>query len=102
MSILSKYYGGTLLLSTSGSYASPLTITSTGRVVAGHGSGVEGVAGVSLTLINQGTVIASNDGVYFGTSGIVTNSGLIAGGIYSYGIQLKAGGTITNTGLITG
>jgi hypothetical protein len=69
-----------ITLSTSGNYASPLTITSTGAVDASSGDAIYGDSTQPWTVANYGTVTA--------TAGI--------------GINLAAGGTIVDSGTISG
>ena len=100
-------------------YASPLTITSTGAVSAGAGDragdGIDGgIAGYG-SIDNAGVIsggLASAERPYLGGAGIslsdggrITNTGAIAGGIGlngGYGIVMSAGGGIANNGAITG
>src|SRR5581483_6741366 len=67
-------------LSTSGSYASPLTITSAGAVETGSGNAIYGPGGQPWTIINEG---------------------LISAGVTAYrAITLKDGGVILNAGTV--
>ena len=113
-----------------GSYASPLTITSTGAVynnTIGFGNAVYGNT-TGDTVVNQGQITkrgASADAVHLQASlGSVVNSGTITGGRagvwlerggnisvtsagtiygrYAYGVQTKQSTTVSNDGTIVG
>jgi fibronectin-binding autotransporter adhesin len=109
-------------VSTYPTYASPLTILSTGTVaLSGTGNAVYGPGSSAWTVVNQGGVsVAGTTGIgidlmlggYVGNSGVisaptgvaitgavgtVTNSGTIqATGTSSYGVSLSSGGNVTN------
>jgi len=93
-------------------FASPLTITSTGAIYAGRGNGIDGGVTGHGSIDNAGK-IGGGYGSYNGAAGIllsvggsITNSGAITGGGDGYagaaGIVLLAGGGIANSGAITG
>ncbi|MFI4948480.1 MAG: hypothetical protein ACHQC9_06745, partial [Alphaproteobacteria bacterium] len=94
-----------ITLSNSGTYASPLTITSTGYIDnTGTGSGIYGPNNSAWTVVNQGTVTATaGDGVDLALGGSVDNAGT-GGLIQGYGgIVIKgAAGTVTNSATIIG
>ena len=79
-----------------------LSITTTGYV---EGGGVSGGALVAYTIVNQGRINGSQDGVLLGDGGSVTNgsnadtTASIAGG--SEGLKLVGLGTVVNFGTIT-
>jgi hypothetical protein len=84
----------------SGSYLSPLTVTTGGAITVAIGYGI--TSNSYGTLINDGTIISGNTraiGLYNG--GSVTNSGVILGstdGIHAFGGAL----TLANSGSIAG
>jgi hypothetical protein len=98
-----------------GTYQSPFTITDTGAIIAGSGTGgvFGSVTSGSLSLLNDGLIQGGSGSNYGGygvdlTSGILTNSGTITGGNAAssygaggYGVELTSG-TLTNSGIITG
>jgi len=115
-----------ITLGTSGSYASPLTITSTGAVEASSTTAIYGPSTQAWAIVNEGTILGTGTlqphgvellaggrvdntatsgliGGYFGVEitgspGIVTNAGTITGtGEAVGGIQLLAGGSVANT-----
>ena len=99
---LSSYVGSGIVLTNSGAYQSPFTITANGTVSASGGTGVySNVAAPSL--LNQGLVTAASGiGVEFMFGGAVTNSGAasIAGWT---GVELQGtGATLLNAGTVTG
>jgi hypothetical protein len=104
-----------------GTYATGLTVTSTGTVKPAAGYGIVDVGYLgSSTITNAGTIIgsdaikvlgtlsAANTGTIDGSTtgiflglGSVTNSGTITGQA-KYGVQLAKSGYIANSGLISG
>ena len=89
-----------ITLSTSGNYASPLTITATGAVEAASGNAIYGPASQAWTVQNQGTITAPSYGVDLLLGGYVGNSasGLIKA---SMGVHIQgATGTVSNSGTI--
>src|SRR5580693_6167870 len=78
-----------------GTADNPLYITSTGTVTStGSADGVDGGAGTTWTISNAGVVSASSgNGVLLAGSGIVGNTGSIAG---NDAVVLQAGGSVTN------
>ena len=106
-----------------GTYTSPLTITSTGAVEATSNDAIHGDSSAAWTIVNFGTVettgtggdgidlraggsvtntgaglIKGSRGVFIvGAAGTVTNAGTILG-TSGYGLQLFAGGSVDNTG----
>jgi hypothetical protein len=121
MSAIDNTVTSGITLATSGTYASPLTITSMGYVdntgtgdaiygpntqawtVVNYGrvasTGTAGRYGVSLgdggAVSNSGTIIALQAGIFVGSApGTITNSGTISGS--NYGVKLTAGGVVTN------
>jgi hypothetical protein len=100
MSTISTTITHNITFGTSGAYTSPLSITSTGAVLAST-SGNEAVydAGIGV-LTNQGSIVGSNGrlGVELPSGGSVTNSGVISG-VYT-GILLGAAASVTNSGTI--
>jgi len=120
-----------VVLSNSGSYTSPLTITGSGAVETSSGNAIYGFGYQAWTVANYGTVMATGslnsvgDGILLRGGGSLDNAGLIAGGggVYitgstgtasnsgtingtasrGWGIQFYAGGSIANNaGLIEG
>jgi len=95
-----------ITLGTSGTYASPLTITATGAVTAGTTIAVIGTypSAAPWTVANYGAV-QGYGGIDIG-KGTVTNAGTIVGaGGNAFGIDADPLGTVFNTGslsLITG
>ena len=117
--------GVTLGTITSGStYASPLTITSTGGVEVASGTAIYGDSSTAWNLVNYGTVSVAGSGgigIVFAGSGTIANgigghtTALIVGGAGTYrsgvgylggpggiGIFLEAGGSVDNAGTIAG
>jgi O-antigen biosynthesis protein len=91
-----------ITLATSGSYASPLTITVTGGVTASSGDAVYGPSTQAWTVANYGTVLStSGKGINFAAGGSVDNTGLIEGQAQAIYITGSAG-TVTNSGTING
>ena len=79
-----------------GTADNPLYITSTGTVTAtGSADGIDGDASTSWTISNAGVVSAAvtGNGVSLAGSGVVSNTGSIAG---NDAVLLKAGGSVTN------
>ncbi|HEV2334846.1 MAG TPA: hypothetical protein VGS13_05080 [Stellaceae bacterium] len=86
-------------------YASPLTITSTGAVAGTSFYGILGPATRAWTVTNQGTVTAPGEGISLTLGGSVTNgiSGAIGGLIQGYDSGISIGGstgTIVNFGMV--
>src|SRR6185312_13063845 len=79
------YQGVTLgTVNSSPTYASPLTINSTGAVYAPTTVGVFAPSGLAGTVINQGTITANHHGIKLLGGGYVNNQGgVIQGGIGS-------------------
>jgi hypothetical protein len=76
---------------TSDAYADPFTITNTGSI---HEASTNGVASAeTFTLFNNGAVYGADDGVTL-QSGVVSNTGTIAGGLQ--GLSVYTSGTVTN------
>ena len=74
----------------------PLTITSTGEVIASGpaADGIDGAAGTTWTIHNAGTVSSSTRyGISLAGAGAITNSGAISG---TDAILLQAGGSVVN------
>jgi Hint domain len=90
-------------LATAGTYASPLTITTSGLIdVPPYGNGIYGgPSGGPWQVVNFGTISASLFGVYFMGAGFVNNKGGIITG--KDGIALSGtSGTIANSGTVVG
>ncbi|USQ95221.1 autotransporter domain-containing protein [Caulobacter sp. RL271] len=76
------------------------TVNNSGSVISGA-VGLYQTAG-SATIVNSGKLQGNTYGVRLGTSGVITNTGTIAGiGASSSGVRLLSGGTIINAGTIT-
>jgi hypothetical protein len=87
-------------LSTSGSFASPLTIAPSGAVEVSSGNAITGPAGNTWTVDNYGTITAPTYGVVLDNGSVVNSAGLIKG--YT-GVYIKNGaGTVTNSASIVG
>jgi Hint domain len=99
---LSSYTGSGIVLTNSGAYQSPFTITMDGTVSAPGGPGVYS-NGTAPSLLNQGLVTAAlGIGVEFLDGGTVTNSEA-AGIAGSTGVELQgAGAVLLNAGTVTG
>jgi len=95
----------TVTLSTAGSYASPLTVASSGAVKT-SGIAIYGPNSQAWAVTNYGTISsANNDGVSLQNGGSVSNSGtaLISGGANWAAVAIyNVAGTVTNTGTIKG
>ena len=92
-------------LATSGTYASPLTITSVGYVVDNSGTkdAVYGPNTQAWTVVNQGRLTSSGrSGINLRAGGLVDNSGTIVG-TSQIGVDITGGGgTVINAGTILG
>ncbi len=88
-----------IFLDTPGSYASPLTITSTGAIKAYGGTAVFASGSLAGTVINFGTIRAVF-GIALHGGGYVANTGYILGAIA--GVSIDGLGTVVNSGSITG
>src|SRR5579862_2954872 len=98
MSTISNTITHGITLSTSGAYASPLTITSDGYVEnPGSGDAIFGPNTQAWTVINAGLIAGgSRSGINLRDGGLVSNSGIITASVDIAG----AVGTVINTGTI--
>ena len=102
MSTISTPINQGITLSNSGTYASPLTITSTGSVTNGGTSdAIYGPNTYTWTVINAGAVTATgtHDAIDFYHGGYIGNTGRIVGG-YDGIFITGAAGTIQNSGAV--
>src|SRR5205823_7269651 len=97
-------------VSSEGTYASPLTITSTGTVLSSTGDAIDGPDTNAWSVANYGTVESTIDfGISLGAGGSVTNGQSGSAGGYitaaSNGVEIyltgTTSGTVTNFGTIT-
>ena len=104
MSTISNAVTHGITLSTSGSYTSPLTLTSGGAVLnSGTGDAIFGPNTQAWTVQNAGTVAATgagSTGIYLGAGGYVGNSNFISGVAYGVKSHFTAASTIVNSGTI--
>ena len=104
MSTISNTITQGITLATSGTYASPLTITSVGYVVDNSGT-KDAVYGPNMqgwTVVNQGRLTSSGgSGIDLRAGGLVDNSGTIVG-TSQIGVYITGGGTVINAGTIVG
>jgi hypothetical protein len=95
----------TVTLSTTGSYASPLTVASSGAVKT-SGTAIYGPNTQAWAVANYGTISSANsDGISLQNGGSVNNSGtaLISGGNNYAAVAIyNVAGTVTNTAKIKG
>jgi hypothetical protein len=94
----------TVTLSTTGSYASPLTVASDGAVETA-GTAIYGPNTQAWSVANAGTIEGTGtagEGIYLKAGGSISNGGtaLISGGFD--GILAAAAGTVSNAGTIEG
>ena len=92
-----------IVLSTSGAYVSPLTITNTGAVESTNNLAIYGPNTQPWTVVNNGKISAgANDpGIALRDGGYVGNSGSISGGIGIYGAgSVNNSGTISASGIL--
>ena len=95
-----------VVLSNSGSYTSPLTITGSGAVETSSGNAIYGAGYQAWTVANYGTVTTTGslnsvgDGILLRGGGSLDNAGLIEGfhGVYITGST----GTVSNSGTLNG
>jgi hypothetical protein len=81
--------------------SNPLTITSTGTVTstASGADAIDGAAGTTWTVINNGALKSTSGvGVSLASAGTVTNSGLVSG---QTALTVRGGGSVTNSGSLS-
>ncbi|HVH80084.1 MAG TPA: hypothetical protein VM782_11885, partial [Stellaceae bacterium] len=106
MSTITGTITNTVTIGTSGNYASPLTVASSGAVET-SGTAIYGPNTQAWTVADYGTIEATGAGsigVYLEDGGSVANTGstaVIEGG--AYGVKIAAAaGTVANAGTISG